>query len=323
MAGFFKSLAFPLLESMDIEQIRLTRILRVLKERGALPLNIELTSVADGFFASVFDHVSSDIISEEVSIGFDASPALASLKGVVEFLERRAFHSGHKGGLASCQTDRSDGFAAFPLSLRSRRQAKKIARANAYNEALERYCWATWWDSPSVKYQLLPATHFLNRGSLTEKIIEAAGALVAFETLRVVLLEPSNSSQVVVVLLSETSDGGFVTGGAAGERSDLQTVLQRAAAELYRHCLALERMRNSGTRGESFYQRRLAYFGFGDGAEQVRRRLSYHGQMPIELPPLLIDQEIPQSQSDIVYVHRCLFQNQPPFVGGDLGRLCI
>jgi hypothetical protein len=85
MAGFFRSLAFPLLESMDIEQIRLTRILRVLKERGALPLNIELTPVADGFFASVFDQVSSDIISEAVSIGFDASPALASLKGVVKF----------------------------------------------------------------------------------------------------------------------------------------------------------------------------------------------------------------------------------------------
>jgi hypothetical protein len=82
-------------------------------------------------------------------------------------------------------------------------------------------------------------------------------------------------------------------------------------------------MLRQGIRGTSFYQRRLYHFGTGNGREIIQSRLSQQGREPITLPGLKFDEEVSYAHSDLVYVHRCLFHNQPVFIGGAIDRLCI
>src|SRR5262249_34043092 len=152
-----------------------TQLLRWLAERGSAPKNVQLTAAGGGYFASVFDEDEggSSAISEGVSIGFDRTLDLATLKGVVEWLERIAFREGAASGLPGCQTARSDGFAAFPSFSNGALQSKNSARSHAYAEAVERYVWATWWDKHEIGHERHPDT-IVPRDGLCSSLLSAA-----------------------------------------------------------------------------------------------------------------------------------------------------
>lgn len=295
----------------------LATLATALRESGALPRNMEMSQLGPVHMATAFDDPGSEVISESVSVGMDTDSDLAALKALVEFVERRAFSEGAKKGHKACMTARSDGFAAFPLPSKD---ARVRARENAFNEAVERFAWAQWWDDVKTAYTARPLLHSISDES---RAFEALNSLVPMrECIEVV---PSLDDQRQVVIYFAFLKGvGVVSGGACGRKSEAGATKLRAISELARHALAIRRMRETGHDPESFYERRLAFFGREQlGEKLVRDRLMAAGSRSIGLPKLALDEPIPHSLESAVVVHRCLFENQPPFVGGELERLCL
>ena len=125
------------------------------------------------------------------------------------------------------------------------------------------------------------------------------------------------------VLLLKTKSGGFLTGGACEDILNTDKAIIRSLSELIRHTLGYNRFLNSNLKPQSFYEERLLFFARGEGNQIVNDRLKMKGTLQIKLPELEIDQPIESFYDSITYTHRCLFKNQPPFVGGVLERLCL
>jgi hypothetical protein len=300
-------------------------LLKGLAASNRAPKNIQLTTVAGGYFASVFDEAEINCpISERVAIGFSKSSSVAVLKGLVEWVERMAFRQAAANGVVSCQTKRSDGMAAFPLALIQKAVAQENARANAYNEAVERYVWATWWDQDDIDYEQHSPNAVFPDNSLCGNLLSEVEQLIPIDRFQVVLPQIANPpyQYAVVILMAHLKNGGTLTGGAAGRYND-PNVWERAASELFRHSLAYSRMIASSRGASTFYQKRLLFFASGAGRKIVQQRLSTSGRQKVHLPDLLFDEEISYSDSHLVYAHRCFFPGQPLFMAGSLNRLCI
>lgn len=298
-------------------------ILKLLSERKAAPKYIQLTPLGGGYFASVYDDdTGHPAISEWVSMGFDRTPELATLKGLAEWLERMAFRKGSETGTPGCDTFRSDGFAAFPLISNNYLDAKQMARQHAYCEAIERYAWASWWDDNVIGH-VSHSDSAIPLSGLCSQLLCAARHQVGVDRYEIVIpnIAPPNN-EALIIIIAHLTPTGTLTGGAVG-RLDDPLLWERASAELFRHCLALRRILTGESAAISFYERRIEFFGSGKGNALVKARLSCLGSQYVELPALAFDDEISFAHSDLVYVHRCLFENQPPFIGGHLERLCF
>lgn len=297
----------------------LENIIVQLKSKNALPKKMEVASVSSYCFANMFDEISSDVISESVSCGFDKDPDLAILKGLSEFFENRAFREGYKAGLDSCQTERSDGFAAFPNSKIV--DYKGEARKNAFQEAIERFVWASWWDDPSVGFDLL-TTDEISLNPAQIKLVKNIQSKYGLK--KILAIRPcfeKFASESLLIFIGFLNGDGVVSGGACGD--NIVSTVDRALSELFRHTLAITRMRTGKGSAGSFYERRLEYFSTLSGQAMVESRLSQVGYKSIKLPSAQFDIEIPHSLSNIFYVHRFLFCDQPAFIGGKLERFCI
>ncbi len=296
----------------------LEKIIQALKELKALPKNIEVASARPYFFANIYDELNSQIISESVACGFDKTPEVAVLKGLSEFFEGRAFIEGQKNGIACCQTKRSDGFAAFPLTLDE--NYKSLARKSALHEATERFVWSHWWDNTRIGFKT---------NALWEQFTESQKAFI--EELqkispleKIIAVYPDfnrTGIEQFVILVAFLKNGGVVSGGACGE--DLKLTLDRAFSELFRHAIAVQRMREQNLNPSSFYEKRLHYFSTDQGKKDVEARLNEKGTEKVVLTDIEFDQEVPHSFSNLFYVHRVLFKNQPEFIGGKIERFCI
>lgn len=297
----------------------LKRFTRDLKDRGAFPRNLRLASIGPVSIASVYDEEPCEIISERVFSGMDHAPEVAILKGLVEYVETRAFHSGARRRLESCLTERSDGFAAFPVGAGVDAGAR--ARRNAYHEALERYVWSRWWDEADVSHDI--ADEPAEKESATGVLLSELAKLLPIQsTLRILPRYMGAESGQVVLLFSFLEPFGVISGGACDVDSEVAAF--RAACELVRHGIALARMEETPPPRESFYERRLRYFGStSEGEERVQSRLAADGRSILKVPSLVIDEVVGHDLSDLVRVHRCLFDGQPTFMGGDLERLCL
>lgn len=291
-----------------------------LRHDQKLPKHIQLASLTCGTLASVYDQPSSNVISESICSGVDADPATATLKGIVELIERRAFTDGRRNGIPECQTERSDGFAAFPRWPGI--NAVVLARENALSEAIERYVWARWWDDPRVAHTARQVD--LQKLSCGEELLADACKAVAVKSVVEVRPKLATSERIVVIYFANLDPIGFVSGGACGFEVDIATIRFRALSELLRHALAARKMLAGEAKSDTFYERRLQYFASTkNGTDLVDARLTACGQNAILLPPLLWDTEINHDMADAVSVHRCYFENQPPFIGGVLERLCL
>lgn len=291
-----------------------------LRARTELPSNVQLVPFKCGSLVSIFSEAESDIITESVFSGMDRDAELAVLKGLVEFVERRAFVAGRASHQAACQTKRSDGFAAFPRAFST--NASEIARCNALSEAIERYVWASWWDDDRVAHEYRNVD-FQNLEVGEEPLLD----LIDFNSIeRVIEVRPRffSADRCVLVYFAFFTNGGVVSGGACGFKTEIDICRYRALGELLRHGLAIRKMNENGLEAKTFYEQRLSFFGNGtDGASLVLNRVGKTGTGTIHLPKLQFDEEIPHDLSDSVVVHRCYFENQPDFVGGKLERLCL
>ncbi len=298
----------------------LAAVSNALRRNQRLPKHIELASLTRGTLVSVYDVVSSGIISESIFSGVDSDPTIATLKGLVEMVERRAFTDGRQNGITECQTKRSDGFAAFPKSPGV--DAPLTARENALAEAIERYVWATWWDDSAISHSIR-AVDLDNVGLGEELMVDVSKAVDINE---VVEVRPAltSTTHVVSIYFAKLNPFGIISGGACGSLKEIENVRYRAISELIRHALAHRKMRLGTNTPETFYERRLAHFAMtAAGAQAAERRLSCSGEKSVTLPRLKWDAEIPHVLDETVAVHRCYFEGQPPFVGGELERLCL
>ncbi len=293
-----------------------------LKTRSALPKNIELAQIGPVFLASVFNELESNIITESVFSGMDVDPDLAVLKGLVEMTERTAFANGKDDGLISCKTERSDGLAAFPFGVLN--ETKEAARKNAYFEAVERFAWATWWDNKNIGHRC--------EEIIFEKTIDSSGPILkqlskilSVKSIFRITPEIENKKDAVVAIyFAFLEPYGVISGGAAGPSHDIESANFRGICELLRHALAIRKIKTSNVSPVTFYEKRLAYFGLTQpGTDMALARLNHQGRDAILLPELAIDEQVPHTLDELVTVHRCYFENQPPFVGGDLERLCL
>ncbi|MCX6110594.1 MAG: hypothetical protein NTZ90_13435 [Proteobacteria bacterium] len=308
-----------------VDNFRLKLLLRRLESAGFEAGQLELVSHEGLQFANLFMKSHEGVISPSVFCGASASAPIAVAKALVECIETEAFLSGRSAGFASCQTEKSEGFAGYPTTLITRRTAVRLCRAKALAEAIERFAWATWWDDESVSYQCRDLGATIPEERRAIMLLNGIPSHSPLKSLRVIEPTTSATGFALRIMLAEFADGGFITGGAAGpvDPRGLASITQRAASELARHVLALDRMAKARAEPTTPYEAKLSYFGFGQGSKLVRMRLAVNGAKVVELPDLVVDEEILHKFSKQVVVYRCLFKNQPPFVSGPIGRLCI
>ena len=286
---------------------------------GCSPKKLQLSKIGPYFLATAFNTDKSEIIAESATCGFSRDRDLAVTKALVEWMERKVARLGCQSGIESCQTETSDGIAAFPTLIEN---CTVLARENALNEAIERYVWATWWDDPSVAFTMdtINSAHEF-------KNISADIADIVFESglteIKVIRPRFNQLKKQVIILFGFTENGGVFSGGACGSYSETVNIIERAFAEMYRHCQAYKKYEAKVLRPNSFYEKRLIHFGSGAGLSVLQNRLSISGDRTIDLPNLKFDEEIKSPYSALVYAHRCLFQGQPPFVAGKMERLCL
>lgn len=305
---------------MNTLQTNINSLLKELKSRKSLPKKMDVAKIGERCWFVCHDNEDVNIISESSSTGFSEDPSIALLKSLSERIERAAFKEGYKNQLSSCQSERSDGFAAFPKFYEN---SDEKARSSALSEAIERYVWATWWDDHEIRFDLKTIGQVSDQFKILQHV-EIIKDQCGFEEIFVITPSIENAeNHKVIILFARPRIGGFVSGGACGELSQEKETLLRAFDELYRHGLALKNIKNKNLTPTTFYEKRLAYFGLGDGNLLIRSRLEAIGTKLIQLPELKIDEPIHHNFEDLFSVHRCLFENQPPFIGGDLERFCL
>lgn len=303
-----------------MNQIELLQHLsKSMKEAGVSPRRVQLAQVGAFYHASAFNEVPEELISEYATCGFSRDRDVAVTKALVEWAERSVGRYALEKGIEVCQTKRSDGLAAFPVQVPD---FISKARENALNEAIERYVWATWWDDETIGHQRSSLQDYEDGSGRILDILEICDQLNCPE-IEVVVPLHNASDREVIILIAYSKDGGVFSGGACGSAKNTLETIDRAFAELYRHILATEKFKKKPAPVNSFYENRLLYFGLGEGLQKVKKRLSCDGTKSVELPDLKFDVQVPSLIDKMIYVHRCYFLNQPPFVDGALERLCL
>ncbi len=301
---------------------QLQHLIQELDARNMIPEHMDIAKVGKLHMVNFYNQVDSKMVASSVTTGMDQNLNIAALKALSEFMERSAFQEGFYNKNPFCQTERSDGFAAFPRLYPDHHDK---ARSNALNEAIERYVWATWWDNKNIAYEIESInSEDKNYWKDSIAVIEEINSLVGIKELKVIRPKFFGyDDRELLIVACETLDGGVITGGACGLKSNRDETILRAISELGRHALGVFKSQTENLKPNSFYEKRLSYFMKEEGFSLYRDRLNQNGAEIIQLPNLEIDNEIKHEFLDLFYVHRCLFENQPPFIGGDLERLCI
>ncbi|AZZ37480.1 hypothetical protein CIK05_11975 [Bdellovibrio sp. qaytius] len=284
-----------------------------LEARNLLPANIEVAEWFDWTIVSCFDTKSSHYISESVRMGIDRNRKIAFMKALTEHCERILSRNTLEKNITSY--GRSDGFAAYPILEKNFEEANRRGRENAFNEAVERFLWATWWDKTETAFTILP--HPVVQGS-TENLIKQFN----LEFIKEILVKDVSGVYCLSILLAKIKNGGYVTGGACSLSEDNHRYTQ-AYGELLRHLFVTQKNPEFDLTGASFYEQRLFLFASGKLNQIVENRIGLKGSSAIVLPDLILDTSVKHEHSDLIYLHRCYFENQPIFMGGDVERLCI
>jgi hypothetical protein len=296
----------------------LTNVIENLKRQNKMPARIDFSIVGDRYWCVVSDKPIDklSVINEDVFTGFSEEKEIALLKALSERTERYAFIEGHNNQHVSCFTERSDGFAALPSTF-----SKDNLRANAFNEAVERFVWSTWWDNSEIYFETaeLNADHIKIKNS---EYLKTVFSSLDLEFLKVVKPIVQSSEFEVQILIGKIKGKGFISGGACGSIQDSDKTFSRGLDELYRHGFAYLRSIEKNIEASTFYENRLVFFASGRGNSVVEARLEQKGTKNIQLPELAIDSTV-ETVFEGYQVHRCYFKNQPPFVGGALERLCL
>lgn len=286
-----------------------------------MPCYIELGKIGPYFVVNIFDKKQSDLefLAGEVSTGMNEIAEVAWLKGINEWIERKAFLE-NKDRTPNRFVRESDGCAAFPHFIIGKKTAESRARTNAFNEALERFVWSKWWDQNSsadikildkTSLYMITLTSVLESKIVPEKLYVIVPKFLGY------------SEKIVIVLILSLSGGGFISGGAGGEKNQTKATFERAFVELLRHSLGYCRMLNSSTSPISFYDRRLSFFARGCGDHLVWERISSKSDKVVEFSDIEYDSVLDHSLQDISTVYHVQFKEPPYFLEGPLDRLCL
>ena len=283
-----------------------------------LPKEIELCRFSSFYFSNIKMKEFEGTISDSVVCGFDENPEIALLKSFSEYIEILSFKNGFKNNLSSCMTDRSDGFSAFP---KFNQEYLQEARQRALAEAFERYVWANWWDQSQNGFNLSEVKFGEKDTTKESTLLKKLSQIIEIDKVFCITpyFHPFKNFKIQIYF-AFLKNGGVISGGACGN-SDL--ISFRAISELIRHGLAAHRFKTTKILPISFYEKRLCFFLKPEGELLVHERLSQQGQEIPNRPILNIDCEIPSVAPNSFYVHRCLFKNQPPFIGGAIERFCL
>ena len=293
-----------------------------IKEKGLEVPKMQISAFGGLNFATAFDEVPTTIMANDVAAGVDYDVAMSVTKALVEYFERKVFVEGVQSKNPLCARTHSDGIAAFPIA---QTNSHAFARANAYAEALERYAWAKWWDESTTGFLITPfdQSRFWQDPKM-KVLLKKFDEIVPLDSLKVIELFTSDKGHSVLILFAEVKGNGYISGGAAGLIGQQEKTILRGLSELIRHGLALNKFIKLKQSPSTFYEERLLYFGLGKGNNLVQERLSQQTNEILNLPDLEIDAEITSKKfNQLIVTHRCLFQNQPPFVDGKLERLCL
>ncbi len=295
------------------------RIMRELHRHKAAPKRCEVTKSNHFWGVNYIDRdASHEMIAAGACSGFASQKSKARAKALSEWVERYAMKQAYQRDPKRFAHG-SDGCAAYPV-LMSRRKAVARARENALNEALERYVWAKWWDTPAIGHTIrrMDPQEMESYWSAINNIIEIESIYCVNP---LVTTDGKHPASTLDILIARTRSGGILTGGAASPAESSADRRERAVSELLRHAIAFSR--HSTINPKSFYEQRLVYFGSGAGSDLVESRLASGGTSAILLPDLAHDSEIDHPLKDLVVVYHCLFEGQPEFMGGRVERLCL
>ncbi len=289
---------------------------------------------------------SSETLTNPFSFGgMGASYEEAILKALSEWAERQAFFSQIESN--SYDSFRhTDGMGAYPVLFPvgwNRENAQKNARNHALCEALERFIWHQWWTQTSIGSKIRKFFNidtFLNefKSPLIKDLIFQIKSLIEIHSINLIepdwALTPESDSVVNKfqkyrsrILLLKTKDGGFLSGGCF-ERDEYLAVT-RMLGEIFHHAKATWKFLNAGNNVESIeklksiYERRLLFFSLGLGSRLVEDRLNTIGSESVILPNIAIDTQLSHTFENEIVIHRCLFKNQPDFLGGGIDKFCI
>ena len=190
------------------------------------------------------------------------------------------------------------------------------------SEAIERFAWATWWDDINISFD---HTEFLLEDfqlkyPIQSKILYEINVQKKIQKIHIIQPKFQNYTDHTLYIVVVEFDDGIVTGGACGKLGDEDSIMTRAVSELLRHALVLIQNKPK-PQTLSLYEERLLFYGSQDGKKSFYKRINNHGNKKIIFPDLAIDEKIPSVDSHSV--HRCLFINQPPFIGGAIDRMCL
>lgn len=303
---------------MNTAKSILESVIDTLKRQDQMPKRIDFSFIGSRYWCVVSDNAMDklSVINEDVFTGLSDQKEVALLKALSERAERYAFIEGHKNQSPACLTDRSDGFAALPIHFQ-----KENLRANALNEAVERFVWSTWWDNSDIAFnctELELMNETVQKSEYLKNIFEE----LKLEYIKVVKPVIENSSFDVQVIIGKIKDKGYISGGACGSIGDCENTFLRGIDEMYRHGFAYNRSIEKTIKPSSLYEDRLMFFASGSGNTLVENRLNQLGVKQIALPDLQIDSPV-DSRFDGYQVYRCYFKDQPPFIGGAMERLCL
>lgn len=293
-----------------------------IRELGLTVPRLEITTIGGLNFVSAFDERPTAVMANDATAGVDYDPNIAVIKALVEYFERRVFADGVDLRLNVCERRHSDGVAAFP---QIEADAGDRARGNAYCEALERFVWSHWWDNSDNGHKLenFEDSRFWKNIKIRMSV-EAFREFLSFDNIQIITPNQSDHNHIVIILFAAISGKGFISGGAAGKTGSETEIIVRALAELIRHGVALKRFLDFDLKPQSFYEKRLVHFGLGYGKDLVLTKLNRNSELSVQIPDLAFDERIPSDKfSELILTHRCLFQNQPPFVDGEMERLCL
>ncbi|MFZ4403890.1 MAG: hypothetical protein ACOYOK_07290 [Pseudobdellovibrionaceae bacterium] len=130
----------------------------------------------------------------------------------------------------------------------------------------------------------------------------------------------------VLILFAQLQKGGFISGGACGPIDKKNEIFERAYAELFRHSLAFDRHQSQKLEPTNDYDRRLIYFGSGQGNDLVMERLTDSidaTKKPVQVPNTWVRRFIAHPYATSFKVHQCLFENQQPFIDSRMDILCL
>ena len=239
-------------------------------------------------------------ISEDVASGVSNTPLEALAKSMSEYVERIAFRNGKNNGNSLCQTNRSEGFAAYPYLSFNKNKALARVREISLCESIERYSWPYFWSNKSVNFELQDCK---------KSTIDEISKLTGIEDIQHIF--PSlTCEQILCISIAKIGNHGAIVGACCSKEKN--TAIRGSIHELIKHYIGFKKI-DTELDIKSDYINRLYHLS-KVGFSLYQERLSFRGKESIILPHLELDGLVnhPFDQSFLVY--RTRFKGQPDFI---------